>query len=825
MKKNILLGVLLCAVFIHTSKGHSRITNLNSNLRNLPLVSCFGPDCHPETIKKLRRAWKSEGDQSMLNLLDDLEKKQSNNFLVNPILTENLRTIAFLNEVAIDVANAFFPKEGRSENRHRADVALSSDEISKLRNEGFDIYPLKGKTGFDKKMMTDDVIGLVAIHKDKKLIVITFHGSRIINDWSSNNHWEPINEEEDLEEEVMEVYKNTPNFKKLFRDYFLQRKGRKESNFFMHGGFFKQYLYIKKQLYKILEDSNIINWNDTTKGRWKIILNGHSMGAAIAQVAHLDLVLDFAQKKLKGDTSRYSNLLQNDIMAFLISAPVVFLREAERDFFHEIVGQVNIIRLNVHGDPIPITNPRILGMHATSWMNPRLEGYLKGTVDMLATLLDDKGVVQVGYLAKQEPFVTMCLAKSLHYSQESYISSLFSEITHFHLGTVRKTGDATFDAKLVYGPLEHLLERGLKWEVEGKRVWDQLEINDLMTNLINGDFVDYLPIPFLSKLDPGRYLFNYLSTLGQKLSVSLNYWNVLMTPFLHQIQMAVTLDRNNRPQLIPSSDPVLMPEKKLEHEVTGQKKDELDDADSLSAFIIGEILDSTGGLSQSVTSKLTSLPVESLRSLHHYTHMIRLYAILGASGFQQFVYQKILESGKKLKSIPREMAGFFPIELNLRSKKKKNRKNQEKPWNKQNHKDFMKSLDSYLSLLYGPTFTLLKPEQRMVAVRDLYLPAFYFSRTGTFIRPLLYFKNLLDLDLSSIFDIKLEYVSEEDIKNLEVLWEFPQLRSLTFSEEWLEIKSLRPDLLNRILNIKDKSKTIDKIFFYSGDKKIEIDDI
>jgi hypothetical protein len=279
---------------------------------------------------------------------------------------------------------------------------LNTVEMARLKSEGWEF---KGFYGLEGRRNTyGDLSGLVFYHPIKNVITVVYHGTAGNKDgWGTNFDGQKIkpskiNQEfcKDLFDEVLEEIKDaklqlsTLGFKKLLkdsikdetlslnqaRDVYEELKllisdkkidaklGRKLDDIFhdkitlmvdaqeacanlqgeMHKGFLKKYLSTKHEMLNLVKHY--------MKKDTKVILTGHSQAGGVAEIAMVDLAANNGKELYGAD---FDNKKSGKISGYFLSAA----RAGDKDFkkwTHNEVGQDQIARQNVNGDPVPIAS-------------------------------------------------------------------------------------------------------------------------------------------------------------------------------------------------------------------------------------------------------------------------------------------------------------------------------------------------------------------------------------------------------------------------------------------------------------------------------------
>jgi Lipase (class 3) len=203
-------------------------------------------------------------------------------------------------------------------------VSSSTKLLEKFQEEGWTINGFSGISGKkpqskDIDGSNEDLAGFVAFQPKTGEAVVVFHGSQDPHDWENNLDGQMIFSRE------LET--------KTGRPFFFNGRISK--------GNAERYLSSKTALYGIL---------DQLKGHqdFHITVTGHSLGGAMGELAVTDLATDFARTAWGSD---YNNAESNRVRAYLMSAALVFDREAAEQV-EQFVGRHNVIQDAVESDPV-----------------------------------------------------------------------------------------------------------------------------------------------------------------------------------------------------------------------------------------------------------------------------------------------------------------------------------------------------------------------------------------------------------------------------------------------------------------------------------------
>jgi len=134
----------------------------------------------------------------------------------------------------------------------------------------------------------------------------------------------------------------------------------------MHAGFLKKYASVQNNFYtemKKLFDSMPVAQKQTLR----IIVTGHSLGAAVAEIMFMDLCTNVLPQIYEG----FDNAKQNKVWLVPFSSPCV-ATQATVDNIHAKMGQHNILPIQVAGDPVTLAGSTYMQEMLTSLDTKRL---------------------------------------------------------------------------------------------------------------------------------------------------------------------------------------------------------------------------------------------------------------------------------------------------------------------------------------------------------------------------------------------------------------------------------------------------------------------
>ncbi len=207
-------------------------------------------------------------------------------------------------------------------------ILAQEEEVRQLLiAAGWDVEAFEGMAGYKldgsepgKHWVKDDR-GFVAFHPEKNMISVVVHGSRNNDDWNSNFDARKVRASEcglDLPGDHM-IHRGFGN---VAGSYSTAVKG-----------------LVKKMLDKVDAEK---------RGDTQVFVTGHSLGAALASLTVADLAN--SGEELFGEG--YNNAERNNIKGLFVSTPRAHSPESA-SAIEQLVGKSNMVRQNVHGDPVP----------------------------------------------------------------------------------------------------------------------------------------------------------------------------------------------------------------------------------------------------------------------------------------------------------------------------------------------------------------------------------------------------------------------------------------------------------------------------------------
>lgn len=287
-------------------------------------------------------------------------------------------------------------------------------DMEKLQREG---WIIRGFTGLEGKRSTyGDLSGFVAYHPTKNVITVIYHGtSGNAEGWDVNyggnkitaGQLDGIYMEDFFDEMKEQLDKNAPtigpnvynSLQKFVNKCRQQKGGMTEENIQnlleqinvkmenhpenhklaelarfcevrldllkslkdynasgikgdIHEGFLKKYISTKKEVLELIKEvTNKMTAQQKTD--LKIVFSGHSQAGGTANLALADICKNHGAE-IFGEG--FNNTTSNNMMGYFLSAARVGDADYKRSM-HKYVGENNIIRQNVFGDPVPVAAP------------------------------------------------------------------------------------------------------------------------------------------------------------------------------------------------------------------------------------------------------------------------------------------------------------------------------------------------------------------------------------------------------------------------------------------------------------------------------------
>jgi hypothetical protein len=204
-------------------------------------------------------------------------------------------------------------------------LASAVEDHEFLKQAGWSFKGFLGVEGKDNEH--EDLSGLVAYHPQKALMTIVYHGTATIDDgiiagWDTNFNATPVDG----------IEHNLPNF-----------SGK------VHQGFAKKYSSTRQQMINLIQEYRS-KMNDEEKKNFRIVITGHSQAASLGNLALYDIARNYGQDLFGED---FNNSLNSRLYGYFLSVPRVG-DEYYIKALHTLVGKENLIRQNLHGDPVPV---------------------------------------------------------------------------------------------------------------------------------------------------------------------------------------------------------------------------------------------------------------------------------------------------------------------------------------------------------------------------------------------------------------------------------------------------------------------------------------
>ncbi|HBN22975.1 MAG TPA: hypothetical protein DD412_07040 [Holosporales bacterium] len=161
----------------------------------------------------------------------------------------------------------------------------------------------------------------------------------------------------------------------------------------VHGGFYNRTTAMLPNIQKAM-NRFIDDLDDETKSKIKVVVSGHSQGAALASIL-IPLLAETYKANGKFGPN-FNNALSNVFQGYFLSNPRVYSGDSAIEWINRVVGKHNMIRQNVTGgilaDPVPVASP---GRTMTALLS-----LIPFAGERLAEKYGgDKGTRSVGYLA------------------------------------------------------------------------------------------------------------------------------------------------------------------------------------------------------------------------------------------------------------------------------------------------------------------------------------------------------------------------------------------------------------------------------------------
>jgi len=208
-------------------------------------------------------------------------------------------------------------------------VAAEQKLADVLYKGGWELKAFEGKSGYKRALgnpgnsWIDDDRGFVAFHRATNTIAVTYHGSRDGADWEANFDARQVS--------ASSTGLTLPDDLKV------------------HRGFANIVESCKDEVAQLVADFHA-SIDESKKAKTQIFVTGHSLGAALATLSLVDLVHNLGSQLFgKG----FNNAESNNFKGFFLSTPKA-VGKVGAEVIADVVGNDNMIRQNVHGDPVPV---------------------------------------------------------------------------------------------------------------------------------------------------------------------------------------------------------------------------------------------------------------------------------------------------------------------------------------------------------------------------------------------------------------------------------------------------------------------------------------
>ena len=245
---------------------------------------------------------------------------------LHPILSpETYQDTLKFNDISYALANLH-----TSENQSKLDrleSRVTDISISLVRDGWNGFTNLYGATGASNQEL--DATCVASYNPSRNLVLIAFHGSRngskipLWNDgrgdWGAN-------------------YESTPQTASSLGIQYMP------AELTLHSGFGKNFQSAQESIFGYL-DRTLRDLDESRRQQTWVIITGHSKGAAVSSIA---------APVIKSYLMSRQETQGVNVGAILLSAPRAFHSDDSRRWVHETLGKRNILRINVHGDPVPL---------------------------------------------------------------------------------------------------------------------------------------------------------------------------------------------------------------------------------------------------------------------------------------------------------------------------------------------------------------------------------------------------------------------------------------------------------------------------------------
>ncbi len=198
-----------------------------------------------------------------------------------------------------------------------------------IYGNGWELKAFEGMSGYRRALgdagdsWVKDDRGFVAFNRKTNTITVIYHGSRDGSDWAANF-------------DGMKIKASQAG---------LTLPGDVE----VHRGFANLVASCKDNVAALVREFHA-GIDDDKKSAAEIYVSGHSLGAALATLSTLELSFNLGAE-LFG--SAFDNTVTNNFKGLFLSAPRA-LGASGKEAFDQFVGEDNVLRQNVHGDPVPL---------------------------------------------------------------------------------------------------------------------------------------------------------------------------------------------------------------------------------------------------------------------------------------------------------------------------------------------------------------------------------------------------------------------------------------------------------------------------------------
>ncbi len=300
---------------------------------------------------------------------------------------------------------------------------------TELLSKGWELRVIEGRTGYktigeDDRRFVEDDRGFVAYHPASNLMTVVYHGSRNEYDWETNFDGSKV--------KAPSVNLELPEFVEIHRGF-----GHAVAS--THANAREAILDVVKKL------------GTEKRQDLKIVYSGHSQGAAVSQAAAV-LAAATIGKEIFGP--QFNNAESNSFQYYGLSVPRVFAGKVTKTWVEGMFGKDNMIRQNVHGDPVPVSAVKKLSNFQQDFLKTLIQPNFKkaaaqwmlhkGNMDnipfisqWLATKLEngiDWGTNLTTDFLKNRPQFKLFLEKKIEDAVEDFVG--FEGVGHLALDSV-----------------------------------------------------------------------------------------------------------------------------------------------------------------------------------------------------------------------------------------------------------------------------------------------------------------------------------------------------------------------------------------------------